>query len=588
MKRAKVLLIIVFSPVILCSQNSIKFTKSKPNICEDKVKVVDIKPISCDIDNVSVLFPVIDEEFNFKEDLPNNWGFNMEYTYDNDYDLKGKHFIWSGPDLEAYYNNTSVSNGICFLTVKKEQRNNKFPSSSATYTTNYEFTVADLRSLFTVQGGVFKCSMKLPENNLLWPAYWLRGSVAEIDVFEFYDGNVAQSMVCDVYHSMRMTAGNLVGTTQCSRGRKFTVEQDFFNTSHSYQLKWSDYRYDIHLDNSLVGYATKYYDSPWFSPGGCQTGDAFPLVPVNTYYCQQLNDLQNCKVSNPINNNCVVYNKIWKDQGFINSNTNMNLFISMSMFGEANNWKLFNSWNNYSDVNKRIEIDRLTVWQPVNCSINRLICSKQDFTVATGGSSFLSGAKITIKACNTTNFSVFPGSEVTNKENYHVLASEEIELLDEIFINEGTFFKADIIDCNSGSNIGAIQRSNNGSPSFVTVDEGLLNEIEKRELDSLVKSGNLIYDDDYFSNAHIKSSSENDNGSISIYPNPTSDYLLVDMHEEDFNDIQYMELIDVLGIKTRIEKTSRIDVKELRQGLYQLKFVFSFGYIVVKSFLKTE
>ena len=50
--------------------------------------------------------------------------------------------------------------------------------------------------------------------------------------------------------------------------------------------------------------------------------------------------------------------------------------------------------------------------------------------------------------------------------------------------------------------------------------------------------------------------SKADNGSILIHPNPTENYLMIDMPEEDFYDLYSIEIIDNLGRSQNIEKTA--------------------------------
>jgi len=378
MKVNKIIILILAIGNLAYSQLAppFRFTRIKPNSCEFKGNVVDNRPSSCNY--ASVLYPVFIENFNFKEDLPNNFGFNMGYTQDDDYGMNGNFNLWSGPDLEAYYNdNVTVSNGKCYLTVKKEQRTFKYPFGPNSGPKSYAFTFADLRTLFYVKGGAFVSNIKLPENNLLWPAYWLRGAVAEIDIFEFYDGDVTQG-ICDVYHSMRMTVGNdiPISNHRCTRGRKFPVASNFFSSSpHTYQLTWTDYKYQIFLDQLLVGYGTRFYDGIFHIDDICNT--AGNGVPNTSYFCSDMSNLQGCNITNPINNNCMSYNKVYKDFGFIPANTPMNVFISCSIFNPQDGNHIYqliqrdmlaNSWNNYADVNKRIEIDQFAIWQPVNCT----------------------------------------------------------------------------------------------------------------------------------------------------------------------------------------------------------------------------
>lgn len=119
---------------------------------------------------------------------------------------------------------------------------------------------------------------------------------------------------------------------------------------------------------------------------------------------------------------------------------------------------------------------------------------------------------------------------------------------------------------------------------FLTDEE--IELIEKSERESLINSGIVINENkDSYS---FTVSSIIDNGSILLFPSPTADYLNIEMDEEDYNDILSLEIIDALGRYEKIDINSRISVKHLKPGMYQLRFVFIHGFIVVKSFLKTE
>ncbi len=569
----------VFSQIVPPYQ----FTRIKPNKCEDKVKVVDNRPASCTY--ASVLYPVLIENFDYKEDLPNNFGFNMSYTLDDDYGMDGDFNIWSGPDLEAYYNNLSVSNGKCYLTLKKELNSNKYPFPSSG-PKSYPFTFADLRTLFNTKGGIFTCNMKLPENNLLWPAYWLREGKAEIDIFEFYDGNVTQ-FGCDVYHSMRMTAHkDVTDSDRCSRGRKFPVNTNFFNQSHKYQLTWTNYKYEIFLDNIPVGYATKFYDGIFQIDDICnKAGNG---VPNKSYWCTSMSNLTGCNITNPINGNCILYNKVHKDLSFIEDNTPMEVFISCSIFKQVQRDMLVNSWNNYSDINKRIEVDQFVIWQPINCTAAQNVYTQTDFKNITGNTNFLSGNKITVGG-GSSPFDSWPAPGVmTTKENFQFLAIDEITFLDDVIINEGAYLRAEIINCN-GVPLAQKNSETNSYPSYAEISEEELRVIEDRRIDSLIKT-DLNYAESLIKYNSEKNQIEHfslvDNNAISLFPNPTKEFLIIDMHEEDYNDISSIEIIDLLGRKQSIDKSDKIDVKDLKSGLYQIKFTFTFGHIVVKTFIK--
>jgi len=585
-------LLMLFCINYVAGQTSMPYKLSRTNnhqTCDEKIKVLDAKPNNCNWPNNTILYPVLIEDFNYKEDLPNNFGFNMGYTNDDDYPLNGSYNIWSGPDLEAYDNNLTVNNGKCYLEVKKEARTNKIPYLDSP-PKDYPFTCADLRTLFKLNTGVFYCQMKVPENNLLWPAFWLREKKAEIDIFEFYDGDVSNG-ICDVYHSLRMTTINHIGSTKCERRRKFPVASDYFDYFHEYQLIWSNYKYHFYHDGGLVVYGNRYYDGPFQYNNSCQTGGGPPLIPQNSYSCNDMINMQGCNVTNPINNNCLVFNKVHQDKSFITDYTPMELYISFSIFNQKNRNQLVNSWNNYNQENKQIELDRLVIWQPISCINNLNVCSKNSFKTLSNGTAFLSGSKISIGGCTVGNFITDPPVGLSShNENYQFLAIDEIKFNEGVEIAEGTYIRAQIIQCIGSSEL---QRNASGVnlPSFAEVSDEEIAEIERKQLDSLLKSNPELMSEylEYIKlNGLPEKRAEVDNGAIVLYPNPAIEQIHIDMAEEDFFDLTYLEIIDALGRPTRIEKSNLVDIKQLSPGLYQLKFVFTHGFIVVKSFIKAN
>jgi len=177
---------------------------------------------------------------------------------------------------------------------------------------------------------------------------------------------------------------------------------------------------------------------------------------------------------------------------------------------------------------------------------------------------------------------------ITSNENYQFLATDQIAFIGEVAINPETYLRAVIIDCNNG--IAFSQRSaNDPIPSYTEISDEEIQTLESKYLDSLVKN-NPAFSEEYNNyraeKNHSEFKSEVDNNAIKLYPNPSKDYFQIDMSEEDFNDVSSIEIIDMLGRKTIVNKNSTISVKELTPGLYQIKFTFTFGYIVVKNFLK--
>lgn len=233
--------------------------------CDLKIKVKDEKPyINCAFDG-DVLFPVFTEYGNYKEDLPNNFRFQIPYRNDDvyaAYPQEGKGYTW----LANAYNNDNVytQSGKIILEWKKETKFGPIVNGGSTEI--FQFTGGILWSLFKVKGGIFKVKIKLPENAHFWPAYWLYNK-QEIDIFEFFDSDL-NSGICDTYHHWKMNIHGfndnwLINQTfngHCNRNRKLKVCNDFFDNFHEFKLFWSDYLIQIYDGSTYVGYATKYFD----------------------------------------------------------------------------------------------------------------------------------------------------------------------------------------------------------------------------------------------------------------------------------------------------------------------------------------
>jgi hypothetical protein len=79
--------------------------------------------------------------------------------------------------------------------------------------------------------------------------------------------------------------------------------------------------------------------------------------------------------------------------------------------------------------------------------------------------------------------------------------------------------------------------------------------------------------------------SETDNGAIQIVPNPASDKVFIGMAEDDFYDLNKIELVSPLGQESELPKQEVQDISNLENGLYFIKFYFSTGHIVVKPLM---
>lgn len=603
--KNKILVTIILTAFVVpnvYSQNfPLKLSRVGPNQCETRVQVKDERPSDCVFNGNYYFFPVFVEEFDHKKELPNNWVFNLGGTLDDAFEGNGNGYSWMG---DPYGNgNVYTDNGVCFLEVKKEPVYGQ--ANSNVNPKNYDFTNGLLKSIFRMRQGVFEAKMKLPENPHFWPAFWLNGKQIdqEIDIFEFFDSQL-NGNACDTYHQMKMTLHhrNLQGSnTSCSRSRKFPVHQaspnsnppDFFDNYHIFKCVWTDYRIEIYLDNTLVSYATKYYDGPYTMPSPCYKNSVFGL-PWSTRDCNYMSNAQACDtyVGWPLYK-CIKWNKVDKDESFPTTTSPMTMIIdNIINYNQQNvNASLMNSWSNFSPVNKKLGIDWIKIYQPFNCNAFLNPSTINDIKSMTGSSNFLTGS--TIEIGNTNNSAYFINSlnflYTGDEFPLHILANDEIRINGDAIFEEGTFLRAEIVDCSTGFN--QYQRTLPGGEKLYLSDEEIA-ELEKKQNDSILAANPSIKDsileyqkrDNESLVYNVKSSI--DNGAIVIFPNPVTDKLFVDMDEEDYYDLDNISVIDNLGRSYPMEKSKILDVTSFSPGFYELKFTFSYGIIIVKGFIK--
>lgn len=589
---SRLFLIPIFLCELLYSQNVLYLSKfeqgNKEKECKEvKIKVKDVtneEGFNCNYNNeFDFLYPVYIENFDYKVDLYNNWGLNYGYIDDNDVTTNCLGNTWMGSDFDTM--NLDVLNGKAYLRLKKQDPPIDRPVAGCG-TKSFKFTSAILHSFYSIRQGIVTGRIKVPENPNLWPAFWLFGNTnnrQEIDVFEFYDKSPFFTP-CDVYHRLKNTIHGMIGSDHCSRGRKYPVHNapsgsnnDFFDSPHNYQVTFTDYKVDFFVDETWRVNGTKFFDKPFKNYNQCQYGSE--NYPKENFLCENLINLNEDR-------------KIHIDKAFPSPSTNsMNVIINGGVnTGVVDKWgslipgggakdfytdQLYNSWDNFPPENRDVEIDQIVVWQPINCSAFRNICSLQDIFSTNGNSHFLAGGIIKISSgynnCSFVNS--VPFYPLYQNNPLHFLATEEIEIGADAEFQEGTYLRAEIIPC------GYLNFSQKGSGNEnihyaeVSNDE-LANEddSDKVNIRFLSKRSSLR--------------STTDNGSISMYPIPSSDKVNIDMDEEDFNDIIKMEIIDNLGRKTPVSKANQISVADLSPGFYELCFYFSHGFIVVKSFVK--
>jgi len=133
--------------------------------CVDKVKVSNERPNSCSLDG-DVLYPVINEQFNYKEELLNNYRFNYPYTEGdspNPSAVPPISYLGNGNDKHSFFNNIRVENGELIIEWKKQ--------TVTTSTKTYSYTGGMLLSLYQTRQGVYYAKIKFPDNIYFWPSF---------------------------------------------------------------------------------------------------------------------------------------------------------------------------------------------------------------------------------------------------------------------------------------------------------------------------------------------------------------------------------------------------------------------------------
>jgi beta-glucanase (GH16 family) len=434
--------------------------------CKEKVKVVDHRPYKCTYDNL-VWYPVIYEDFNNNyaiEELFNNYSFRYE-----DADNKKGHYIDNAISLHTAY----MENGDLVLEVKMDN-NNGF--------NGYKFATAILRTLYKTRFGIYKARVKFPKNIYMWPAVWTHygsqanGDYEEIDWCEFFDNCPSNdNILCSKggrYNWMRM---NIFENAGCNRTNHVNTPNNFFDNYHEFGGKWTNYKIEFWLDgNPFIGLATKY--SKTF----------LGLVPCEgkPYYtpkfCYNMQNDEGCLVTTPWGD-CIVWNKVYVDWYFphrplqtIISN-GINAQDKPSGCGQTAWDGAINNWSSFSDDQKKTKIDYLITYQPVDCNKDHTVVGIPHFKSITGGTNFLGGRKITIGTGTTNDFINQPPNPSNNYKEFpvHILATDEIDFIatsNHVIFEEGTFLRAEIIDCTVGFNFSQRNSDNNNSLPVLPID----------------------------------------------------------------------------------------------------------------------
>ncbi len=583
------------------SQNAGVFPRKSPQaegICEFNTKVKFAKPASgnCYLDpyKYCAYYPVIIEDFNFRRELPNNWKFNGG-SYDDAYkglptgcvsdSLSG--FSWLGKSEDAFRRSTTVSNSeLKLIWEKTPTTGNPQPwNPSSCPNLQYNFTGAFFQSLGKFREGVFTARLKIPNNPQFWPAYWLRSDAPEsnrtqeIDIFEYFPNS---SSNCDLYGELSTSIhGYPAGSPFCSRVDKFPFSGlnigDPWNSYYYYTCFWTKDRIQVYVNSTLVVEATRFYDGTK-PKQTCHWGQN-RNVPNDIFYCQDL-------LTNPFPNK-----NIKKDAFFPDPISPMSLIFSNSINRDNKNITLNNPIS--------FDIDYVAVYQPQDCNNIYNLCSLTDFNNATGGTDFLTGLGIEINNSSSpclfkndgcTKFTepcyILYDTTLYGGRPLHMLAHDYVAIYGDAEFPEGTFLRAETIPYYGYS---PINRTTNNINENTSNDESLNQHLNF--INELMQK-NDEYEANHFnqenSNYDSPFISEVDNLALTLFPNPASNkvYFKFD-DEEDFSDILKIELIDNLGRSFEVtDYKNGIDVRNLVNGFYNLRFIFTNGFVLVKSFVK--
>lgn len=556
-------------------------------LCENEVKVKDVKVATCAPDNChSHMYPVIIENFDYKFDLPNKWRFDLGYTPDDDVDgTSGYSTLYCYGYFDKYgnitNNNVQIDGGIAKL-VNKYESNSKDGR-------DYTFTSGCLTSLNNFEYGVFEASIKIPTANKMWPAFWLLGRIgnySEIDIFEFYDDDVSGSP-CDLYnnHKMSLHAGSVPKKNECHRSDKYPmVEIDDF---HTYKLEWNNYEISIYVDGEKKGYATRYYDQSKLDYH-CNYGYTGKIDPKYSYNCSALQGLEdnwyeiywpqkpswwpNWLYWPSIPEFLYYPNKIRQDSYFPSRDRPMALIMNNSINKKYNGESL----SEFSEASQTMQIDWVKVYQPFCCGENKNIATLADFNFLSNNTGFLTGSVINLSNMGGTNkfLQEVPHPPLWTEVPFFFLATDEIQINSEAWFNGEIYTEMRITDCDG----------NNGFRVQNNSQDNVLSEIENATQKTYSQHKTVELKESIATDSLFEAITTNK--LVKYQPSPTDGLVALICNDEQFEKIISLYFTDLNGNKFYFNKNRIIDIKSLTPGYYQIITEFKDGTVSHAKIIK--
>ena len=176
---------------------------------------------------------------------PANW------RYENGF-VRNEEDQWYQPD------NATVAGGLLVIEARREQKANpNYQAGSTDWKRNRQYAEYTSSSLITSglhswQFGRFEMRGRIDTRTGMWPAWWTLGvsgewpSNGEIDIMEFYRGNVLANVACGT--STRYTAK----WDSVSKPISSFNDAQWSSKFHVWRMDWDDTKIDLYLDDVLM------------------------------------------------------------------------------------------------------------------------------------------------------------------------------------------------------------------------------------------------------------------------------------------------------------------------------------------------
>jgi len=175
---------------------------------------------------------------------PKNWNYEKGFVRNN--------------ELQWYQSsNATVKDGVLIIEGRKEKVTNpNYSASGSDWKTtrqyaDYTSSSMSTSGLKTWQYGRFEMRARIPTSAGMWPAWWALGvsgewpSSGEIDMMEFYKGNVLANVACG-------TATRWSAKWDSSTKAVSSLGSNWASSFHIWRMDWDDQTINLYLDDTLM------------------------------------------------------------------------------------------------------------------------------------------------------------------------------------------------------------------------------------------------------------------------------------------------------------------------------------------------